>query len=92
MYIRFPVKSYFYIEIVFVLIGLLVPAEANMDVSYTYDAIGRVMTAAYDNGLCVAYSYDAAGNRVSQTAALGGAPSALAWGSSTWGCNLWTAQ
>jgi hypothetical protein len=32
---------------------------------YTYDQLGRLTTAAYDNGLCIAYSYDANGNRTS---------------------------
>lgn len=35
-------------------------------VSYTYDALGRIKTATYSNGVIITYTYDAAGNRVSQ--------------------------
>ncbi|MDQ0612254.1 hypothetical protein QFZ83_006425 [Variovorax sp. W1I1] len=37
-------------------------------VSYTYDALGRMATAVYNNGTTsttITYSYDAAGNRTS---------------------------
>ncbi|HEY2068303.1 MAG TPA: RHS repeat domain-containing protein [Rhizomicrobium sp.] len=30
---------------------------------YTYDTLGRVATATYDNGMVITYSYDPAGNR-----------------------------
>jgi YD repeat-containing protein len=39
------------------------PAEAQSSVSYTYDALGRVLTATYPNGSVVTYTYDNAGNR-----------------------------
>lgn len=38
------------------------------DVTYTYDALGRLKTADYSNGQQVDYSYDAAGNRTQVTA------------------------
>ncbi|MGX0610178.1 YD repeat-containing protein [Ralstonia pickettii] len=44
-----------------------VPAVAG-SVSYTYDALGRLATAVYNNGsttTTITYSYDAAGNRTS---------------------------
>ena len=38
------------------------PAEAgNGFVSYSYDSLGRVVTANYDNGVFIQYSYDALG-------------------------------
>ncbi len=46
-----------------VLFGTLSVASAT---DYTYDALQRLTRVAYDNGTCVAYSYDAAGNIVSQ--------------------------
>jgi len=36
-------------------------------VTYTYDSLGRVLDAAYPDGTCLAYSYDAAGNRTQYT-------------------------
>lgn len=36
--------------------------------SYTYDSLGRVAQVTYPNGNSVLYSYDDAGNRISQTA------------------------
>ena len=41
--------------------------------SYLYDALGRLTTVSFDNGLVVTYSYDAAGNRT-QISATGGPP------------------
>lgn len=65
------------------------PASANNSVSYTYDIVGRLTTAAYDNGMCISYSYDANGNRTSQTNST--ASTDLVWGQSLWGCSKWTA-
>jgi len=59
-------------------------------VTYTYDLLGRVTTAVYDNGLCVAYAYDANGNRTSQTNTMSGGPGSPIWGSGVWGCFVWT--
>lgn len=35
----------------------------SQSVVYTYDPLGRIVTATYSNGASVVYSYDAAGNR-----------------------------
>jgi len=40
---------------------------ANGAVTYTYDALGRVLSASYDTGVIVIYAYDANGNRTQQT-------------------------
>jgi len=66
---------------------VVIPDASGAGVTYTYDTLGRVTTALYDNGMCVAYSYDANGNRTTQTNATPGAP---AWGSGMWGCFSWT--
>jgi len=42
-----------------------VPSHAS-GITYTYDALGRVLTATYDNGTKIFYNYDAAGNRTTQ--------------------------
>jgi YD repeat-containing protein len=72
-----------------VVLGSLVPAgHVNASTSYTYDQLGRLATAHYDNGICVAYRYDANGNRTQSIAAASGPT----WGSGLWGCFLWTPQ
>jgi YD repeat-containing protein len=70
-------------------LGFSVPDASGAGGSYTYDLPGRVATALYDNGICVAYGYDAAGNRTAQTNASAGSP---AWGSGAWGCFSWTSS
>ena len=60
--------------------------------SYTYDQLGRLTTALYSNGTCIAYAYDANGNRTSQSITASGAPESPNWGSGVWGCFLWTHQ
>lgn len=64
---------------------------ATTSVQYTYDQLGRVTTALYDNGTCVIYTYDAAGNRTAQTFTTSGTPTSPVWGSGVWGCFPWTA-
>jgi YD repeat-containing protein len=62
---------------------------ANGSVAYTYDTLGRVTTASYDTGVCVIYTYDANGNRLSQSVNVttGSTPT---WGTGIWGCFQWT--
>lgn len=67
-------------------------ATTAAGISYSYDALGRVTTALYDTGVCVAYSYDPNGNRTSQTNTISGAPVSPIWGSGVWGCFSWTPQ
>lgn len=65
---------------------------ATASIYYTYDPLGRVITARYDNGTCIVYAYDPAGNRTAQTNTLNAGPETPTWGTGTWGCFLWTAQ
>jgi YD repeat-containing protein len=59
-------------------------AVTNGSVAYTYDALGRVTTASYDTGVCIVYTYDANGNRLSETinVTTGGT-------TGVWGCFNW---
>ncbi|MDR3468687.1 MAG: RHS repeat protein [Xanthobacteraceae bacterium] len=60
---------------------------ANGSVAYSYDALGRITSASYDTGVCVIYSYDANGNRLSETV------NVTATGSiGVWGCFNWNAS
>ncbi len=71
--------------------GMLVLSSAAVaDVLYSYDLNGRVTTALYDNGTCVVYTYDANGNRLSQTTYPPGSLGSATWGSGTFGCFKWT--
>ncbi|AZQ51440.1 hypothetical protein D5R55_10720 [Burkholderia cenocepacia] len=80
----------YFTVIVFGLFGS-VPAEAaSATAQYTYDPLGRVTTALYDNGICVVYSYDANGNRTSQTNTAGNGVPPMTWGTGVWGCVPWT--
>jgi hypothetical protein len=45
------------------LLALLAAPSAMAGVTYTYDMLGRLSVAAYDNGKQITYTYDPAGNR-----------------------------
>lgn len=62
---------------------------ATATVSYAYDQVGRVITARYDNGVCVIYTYDVNGNRTTQTNTNASGPTSSVWGTGTWGCFPW---
>ena len=49
----------------FLLAGLAGPASAAT--TYTYDALGRLVSVTYSNGKTITYTYDAAGNRTQVT-------------------------
>ena len=70
------------------LLALAAPACAE-DVSYTYDALGRLTSVTYSGGTVITYSYDAAGNRTVVTTGGGGTPGST-WGSFTWGSGTWS--
>jgi YD repeat-containing protein len=43
--------------------ALLFASPACAATTYTYDTLGRIATATYDNGKTITYTYDPAGNR-----------------------------
>ena len=54
--------------ILFVVLGLSAGAAvAGLSSTYTYDAIGRLLTQTDSNGATISYTYDSAGNRVAST-------------------------
>jgi YD repeat-containing protein len=61
----------------------------NGSVVYTYDALGRIITASYDTGVCVIYTYDANGNRLSETVNVNGSGSTGVWGCFNWSKANW---
>lgn len=76
---------------IFMLLGISSASRAADTVTYSYDIVGRVTSAAYDNGLCIIYAYDANGNRTAQSYSTSSAPTSQNWGSGVWGCYLkWT--
>ena len=62
---------------------------ANGSVAYTYDALGRLITASYDTGVCIAYSYDANGNRLSEKILVVSPSSTGVWGCFNWNGAKW---
>jgi YD repeat-containing protein len=67
---------------------------ANGSVVYTYDALGRVVTASYDTGVIVIYTYDANSNRTQQvinlnTTTLTWTATATPCTANCWGAGLW---
>lgn len=62
---------------------------ANGSVAYTYDALGRVTTASYDTGVCITYSYDANGNRLSESILVSNSGSTGYWGCFNWNARNW---
>lgn len=66
-------------------LGAAAPALAQSGpVYYTYDALGRAISAWYPDGTCLAYAYDAAGNRTIYTSSTIGSPVANPVSAGTW--------
>ncbi len=74
------------------ILGVLIFQEPALAAFYTYDQLGRLTSVRYENGVCVVYSYDATGNRISQSNLASGSPESLVWGSGAWGCTHWAPQ
>lgn len=66
-----------------------VTSAANGSVTYTYDPLGRVSTVNYDTGVCIAYAYDANGNRTSQRIVVSGSGATGIWGCFNWNQANW---
>jgi uncharacterized protein RhaS with RHS repeats len=60
---------------------------ANGSVAYTYDALGRVKTVSYDTGVCIIYTYDPNGNRLSEVIRV-----SASGGVGVWGCFNWNSS
>jgi YD repeat-containing protein len=73
-------------------LGALAPHAlfaANGSVIYTYDSLGRLITASYDTGVCISYSYDANGNRTSEKILVTSSSSIGVWGCFNWNNAKW---
>ena len=55
------------LSLVFLSLGFSAANAQAGTVTYAYDALGRIAGASYPDGTCLAYSYDAAGNRSQYT-------------------------
>lgn len=71
-------------------LSILPASVASASVVYTYDSVGRVTTALYDNNVCVVYTYDANGNRTSQVVNAAGPGNSTVWGTGVYGCFHWS--
>ena len=58
-------------------------------VVYSYDALGRLVMAGYDNGICIVYTYDANSNRQSETISISSSANTGTLGCFVWGQALW---
>ena len=69
------------------------PIESSMaadaSVTYQYDATGRLIAASYNNGLCITYTYDLNGNRLSETTGPCSTAGTGVWGSFNWNQAPW---
>lgn len=90
MFPKYRRVTAYFVVLSSVLVGAARADAATASVTYTYDQLGRVTTALYDNGTCTAYTYDANGNRTAQSFVTSGTPASPVWGSGVWGCFPWT--
>ena len=70
-------------------LGTGAAVAANGSVAYTYDALGRVIAASYDTGVCITYTYDANGNRLSEKIIVVAAGTTGVWGCFRWNQANW---
>lgn len=85
-----PYLKTIFIISVFIFFNVSSESTAEASVSYTYDGVGRIATALYDNGTCVVYVYDANGNRTQESITSSGAPGTAVWGTGVLGCLKWS--
>jgi YD repeat-containing protein len=62
--------------------GCMSAGAACANVTYTYDNLGRLASAAYDSGVTIYYSYDPNGNRLTQVVQANSTVGV--WGSFNW--------
>jgi YD repeat-containing protein len=89
---KLSIRKAAYVALLLVVPRITHASTSTVSAQYTYDQLGRVATALYDNGTCIAYTYDANGNRTAQTFTTSGTPASPVWGSGVWGCFPWTAM
>jgi YD repeat-containing protein len=66
-----------------VILATSLAREASAGVTYAYDALGRLASATYDNGVIIYYYYDEDGNRLTQVVQANAA--AAVWNNFYWG-------
>jgi YD repeat-containing protein len=64
-------------------------AQSVGSAAFSYDAAGRLASAAYPTGVCVSYSYDANGNQITRSVITAVAAGSLVWDTGRWNCALW---
>ncbi len=69
------------------LAALAVAGSAQANVTYTYDNLGRLASAAYDSGVTIYYSYDINGNRLTQVVQTNNTTGV--WGNFNWNAANW---
>jgi hypothetical protein len=72
------------------LLGCSVASSANDAPSPTSTQRARLTAALPGNDPCIVYTYDANGNRSSQTITVSGGAMTPTWGTGVWGCFKWT--
>lgn len=92
-------QTYFRVLVFLILLGAcftfpVSSMAANGAIVYTYDALGRVLTASYDTGIIVIYAYDSNGNRTQQivninTTNLTWTATGTSCATNCWGLALW---
>ena len=89
---RFRASKVLSVTVALAALGILsgIPAQAgNGSVTYTYDALGRLVTASYDTGVCITYTYDANGNRLSENIVVFTSADKGVWGCFSWNNAKW---
>lgn len=75
---------------VLIAISLATPSYTSAADQYGYDALGRISSVRYEDGLCVIYSYDRNGNIIRQIANAAPLETSMLWGSDNWTNFAWS--